>query len=381
MALACARVNARTKYHSLRPLTFKTIAHMTHLPAAAEILELTAEELAAQAHLTYVSDDQPGIERQPWGRGFTYRDDNGNCLKDGDIRRRCQELMIPPAWQNVWICADSKGHIQATGRDEKGRKQYIYHAQWEEISQQTKFDRLIPFAECLPALRTQVNKDLRHHKLSHQKVTALVISLLEESLIRVGNDAYAAQNQSYGLTTMQSDHLDVNSTTIHFDFIGKSGKHQEIDVHNRRLARLIKRCQELPGQELFQYENGSNTYTPITSTDVNHYLLTHMGHHFTAKDFRTWGATVLAAQEFIEQGQAETEPAGAKHVVAVVKAVAAALGNTPAVCRRYYIHPLLIESYLSGDLLPALATTKTAVSGLSRLETAVLNFLRQNFEA
>lgn len=353
---------------------------MTHSPTAAKLLEQTAETLAAQAHLNYVSDEQPGIQRQPWGRGFTYRAAHGNSLKDGAQRRRCQELMIPPAWQDVWICADAKGHIQATGRDEKGRKQYIYHAKWDEISQQTKFDRLIPFAKRLPQLRAQVDEDLRHHNLSHQKVIALVISLLEESLIRIGNEAYATQNQSYGLTTMQSDHLDVNSTTIHFDFIGKSGKHQKIDVHNRRLARLIKRCQELPGQELFQYENGSDGYAPVTSTDVNQYLLTHMGHHFTAKDFRTWGATVLAAQEFSEQGEAETEQAGRKNVVAVVKAVASALGNTPAVCRRYYIHPVLLESYLAGELLPALAATKTAVSGLSLIETAVLNFLSQQFE-
>lgn len=352
---------------------------MTNSPVA-DALERTAEELAAQAHLTYVTDDQPGIQRQPWGRGFTYRDAQGNHIKDEDVRRRCQELMIPPAWQDVWICADAKGHIQATGRDEKGRKQYIYHPKWDEVSQQTKFDRLIPFAESLPQLRAQVDEDLRHHKLSHQKVVALVISLLEESLIRIGNEAYASQNQSYGLTTMHADHLAVNSTTIHFDFIGKSGKHQQIDVHNRRLARLIKRCQELSGQELFQYENGTDGYACVTSTDVNQYLLTHMGQHFTAKDFRTWGATVLAAQEFVEQGEAETEQAGHKNVVAVVKAVASALGNTQAVCRRYYIHPLLIESYLAGELLPALAATKTAAPGLSRMETAVLNFLRQQFD-
>lgn len=333
-------------------------------------------EAAERANLRYVNDGEPGFQRKPWGRGFTYLDVKGRHIKNGEERQRIEALVIPPAWTEVWICADTRGHIQATGRDEQGRKQYVYHPKWEEVRNERKFSRLVAFAEALPRLRRQLDEDLRRHGFPRPRVLALVVSLLDESLIRVGNAAYAAQNDSYGLTTLQNEHLTVSGSHIHFDFMGKSGKHQEVTVRNRRLANLVRRCQQLPGQHLFQYTDEDGALCAVTSTDVNEYLRGQMGDSFSAKDFRTWGGTVLAAQALARQVESAPEVPVAKQAVAAVKEVSAMLGNTTAVCRDYYIHPRIFQVHESGDLLPAIRAVTEPVEGLSETETAVLKLLR-----
>ncbi len=344
--------------------------------APAGSLVIDPVEAAERADLRYVNDDEPGFQRKPWGRGFTYLDMEGRHIKNGQQRERMEALVIPPAWREVWICADPQGHIQATGRDEQGRKQYIYHLKWDEVRNERKFSRLMAFAEALPRLRRQIDEDLRRHGFPRPRVLALVVSLLDESLIRVGNAAYAAQNDSYGLTTLQNEHLTVSGSHIHFDFTGKSGKHQEVTVRNRRLANLVRRCQQLPGQHLFQYTDEAGELHAVTSTDVNDYLREQMGESFSAKDFRTWGGTVLAAQALARQVESAPDVAAAKQAVAAVKEVSAMLGNTTAVCRDYYIHPHIFQAHESGDLLPVMRAVTEPIKGLSETETAVLNLLR-----
>ena len=318
-----------------------------------ELINPDPEERAEMAGLHYVNDGESGYQRKPWGRGFTYLTMEGERVQDSDLRQRFESLAIPPAWQEVWICSDEQGHIQATGRDEKGRKQYIYHPAWEETRTDTKFHRMIAFGEMLPAIRQQVDEDLRKRKLSRAKVVALVVKLLEETLIRIGNREYARNNDSYGLTTLLSEHLEISGSQLVFEFRGKSGKQQEISIRDRRLARLAKQIQELPGQFLFQYvdEEGQCCQT-ITSGDVNQYLRQVTGMDLTAKDFRTWGGTVSGAVELYQIGPGGSQTDSQKRVVAAVKRVAEILGNTPAVCRQYYIHPAIIAAYLDGSLFP-----------------------------
>jgi len=359
------------------PLTRFTVMpdNSSNAPALDADLRPEAEEVARAANLYYVCGDEPGYTRRPWGRGFTYLDAAGHHVKDAALRQRFENLVIPPAWTDVWICADPKGHIQATGRDAKGRKQYIYHPRWETERNALKFSRMIPFGEALPALRQQIDADLRQHKLSREKVTALAVRLLEETLIRIGNEEYAQRNHSYGLTTLQEKHLTLSGSHIRIEFTGKHGKQQEVDVRDRRLARQVARCHELPGHELFSYLDENDQVRPLTSTDVNTYLREYTGCDFTAKDFRTWGATALAASILREMPEVEEPEARQKQVVEMVKQVAEALGNTPAVCRQYYIHPAVTEAYLAGTLREETAVT-TPVEGLSEAETAVLQFLR-----
>ncbi|MBK8903911.1 MAG: DNA topoisomerase IB [Anaerolineaceae bacterium] len=339
------------------------------------------EELAQQANLCYVNDSEPGYHRKRWGRGFTFLDEKDNHITDEKIRSRLEALVIPPAWTDVWICRSPDGHIQATGRDEKGRKQYIYHPDWEEVRNQVKFGRMRAFGEALPALRAQVDADMRSHKLSWARVVALVVSLLDKTLLRVGNAAYTQANGSFGLTTLHDAHTAVSGSYVTFSFSGKGGKHQEVSLQDRRLARQVQQCQELPGQHLFQYIGEDGERYDLTSTDVNHYLHQHTGQDFSAKDFRTWGATICAAEKLAELGPAESEAQAEKNLTTAVKYAAEQLGNTYPICRQYYVHPHVLEAYQAGQLVDQVQKVQSGqqkvIDGLSELETAVLTILSQ----
>jgi DNA topoisomerase-1 len=306
--------------------------------------------MAKAAGLRYVSDQQRGYQRKRRGRGFAYYDWQDKLVRDPKLRDRFNALVIPPAWQEVWICPHENGHILAVGRDEAGRKQYIYHPAWAAAREQVKYSKLLRFGEALPDLRQKVARDLRQRKLTRTKVTALVVALMEQTLIRIGNDEYARSNDSYGLTTLQDDHVHFDQNSVLFEFRGKSGKEHEIALRDKRLARLVKDCQELPGQRLFQYYDEAGTLVALTSTDVNAYLREATGFDFTAKDFRTWGGTILAARLLNECGAPRSETDAKKQIVAAVKRVAEALGNTPAVCRQHYIHPAILDAYTQNEL-------------------------------
>jgi DNA topoisomerase-1 len=332
-------------------------------------------QIAERAGLCYVSDSEPGYSRQRRGRGFTYLDEAGKLITSKKKRQRLEALVIPPAWTDVWICARPNGHIQATGRDEKGRKQYIYHPDWNEMRDQVKFNRLAAFAEALSPLRAQVKNDLGGRKLSQRRVTALVVHLLDETYLRIGNIAYAEENGSYGLTTLQDEHAAVSGSTITFAFPGKGGKNQEISLQDGRLARLVRQCQELPGQHLFQYSGEDEDVYAITSTDVNNYLQSCTGQDFTAKEFRTWGATVAAASKLAALDVPESAQIAKKNVMAAVKYAAQLLSNSSAICRQYYIHPAIVEAYTSGELAQVVQDVQTGKikrkEELSQMETAV----------
>ena len=349
---------------------------------SAEPLITHPSEAASAAGLSYVEEGQPGFTRRRRGRGFSYYDPTGRAVADPELRVRFDRLVIPPAWSTVWICPDPFGHIQTTGRDAKGRKQYLYHPEWDVLRNQAKFGRMLAFGEGLPLLRMCIEQDLHRQKLDRDKVVALVVSLMEETLIRVGNPEYARQNRSYGLTTMLDEHVSVSGQRVNFAFTGKSGKQHSIMLQDRRLARLVQRCQELPGQRLFQYlDEDGRCCQVITSSDVNDYLRTITGQEFSAKDFRTWGGTVLTAAHLDAAGPPENEKSANKQIVQVVKTAAVALGNTPATCRKYYIHPLVFDSYLSGGLFPAMQAGRQPPesdlqAALSPEERGVLNLLR-----
>lgn len=303
---------------------------------------------AESAGLDYVADLSPCIRRVRVGRGFRYVTEDGRNIVDQAEVRRIRALAIPPAWTDVRICARPNGHIQATGRDAKGRKQYRYHTRWRQVRDETKFGRMIAFAEALPAIRARVTTDAAKPGLPREKVLAVVTQLLERTLIRVGNEEYAKRNRSYGLTTLRGKHVDVHGRKISFHFRGKSGKDHVIDVRDPRLARVVRRCQELPGQELFHYVGGDGKVRNIESADVNAYLRAAAGSDFSAKDFRTWYGTLLAARALAEQAR---QGAPRQKVVRTCVAwVAQKLGNTPAVCRRAYVHPAVIDVYLRGKL-------------------------------
>ena len=338
-------------------------------------------EVARHADLRYVSDDEPGIRRRRCGRGFTYVDAQGKTIRDPEARRRFNSLAIPPAWSDVWISADENGHIQVTGRDDKGRKQYIYHPRWQEIRNQAKFNSLLLFGESLPHLRAQIDKDLRRHGLARERVLAAVVRLLEVTLIRVGNEQYARENESYGLTTMRTNHVDVTTTNLHFDFPGKSGKEHHIEIRDPRAARVVRQCQELPGQQLFKYVDEEGNHQTVDSADVNEYLYAATGSDFTAKDFRTWGGTVAAVRAFLELGPGESERGIQKNVVEAVKMVAEKLGNTAAICRDYYIHPAVIGAYQDRsffDLLQEAGEQSNGEEERQAEEQVVLHLLRRH---
>jgi DNA topoisomerase-1 len=339
-----------------------------------------AAALTADAHkagLRYSTDAAPGIRRRKRGNTFSYVDARGASLRDRDALKRIKRLAIPPAWADVWISPHENGHIQATGRDARGRKQYRYHTDWREQRDQNKFDRMIEFAQALPRIRRRVKRDLTRRGMPREKVLATVVRLLEATLIRVGNDEYARQNNSYGLTTMHNRHARVVGTQIHFTFRGKSAKRHEISVRDPKLARIVRHCQDLPGQELFGYEDENGQPHDVTSQDVNDYLRSVSGKDFTAKDFRTWAGTVLAAIALREFEAATSKAEAKKNVLTAIEAVARMLGNTPAVCRKCYVHPRILDSYLDGSTIATIRqrAARKIDRSLSRLkpeEAAVL---------
>lgn len=306
------------------------------------------KESAKAAGLRYVSDRKPGIRRFHAGKNFRYVDPDGKPVKDKEVLARIKSLVIPPAWTDVWICTISNGHLQATGRDARGRKQSRYHPKWREVRDETKYERMVLFAQALPLIRKRVQEDLGLPGLPKQKVLATIVGVMEQTHIRVGNEEYARENKSYGLTTMRNKHVRVDGSTITFDFQGKSRVHHTVSLQDRRLARIIKRCEELPGYELFQYVDADGTTHSIDSSDVNEYLREITGQHFTAKDFRTWAGTVLACDLLRELGPFENETQAKKNIVQAIKSVAEKLGNTPSVCRKCYVHPAVLEAYLGG---------------------------------
>lgn len=310
-----------------------------------------AVDAAKAAGLRYVTDDAPGLTRTRSGRGFSYRRADGTLVHEPAELRRIRQLAIPPAWTAVWICANPSGHLQATGRDARGRKQYRYHERWREIRDGTKYGRMIDFAAALPKIRERTDADLRRQGLPREKVLATVVRLLEGTLIRVGNEEYAKENRSFGLTTMQNRHVEISGGTMVFRFRGKSGVQHEVDVRDRRLAPVVRRCQELPGQDLFQYLDDDGSARGIGSDDVNAYLREIAGDDFTAKDFRTWAGTVLAVRALDELEDFGSEAEAKRGVLTAVEIVAKRLGNTRAVCRKCYIHPAILDAYLDGSLL------------------------------
>jgi len=305
-------------------------------------------EAAEDAGLRYVSDDQPGFSRKRKGEEFEYFDTKGKPIRDEQRLLRIKRLAIPPAWTDVWICPSPNGHIQATGRDARRRKQYRYHERWREIRDENKYDRLINFGKALPKIRRRLKKDLALSGLPREKVLATIVQLLERSLIRVGNEEYARENKSFGLTTMQDRHVDVKGSKLRFRFRGKSGRQHEVDVTDRRVAKIVLKLQDLPGQDLFQYLDDEGNVCEITSQDVNDYLRKITGEDFTAKDFRTWAGTVLAAIALSAAGEFETKKQAKTNIKNAIEAVAKILGNTPAICRQCYIHPIVLETYLNG---------------------------------
>jgi DNA topoisomerase-1 len=332
--------------------------------------------------LRHVSDEKPGIKRERSGRSFRYRDTAGKVVRDGETLGRIKSLVIPPAWTSVWICPDANGHLQATGRDDRGRKQFRYHPRWREIRDETKYARMIAFARALPKMRRRIQKDMSLADLPRNKVLATIARLLEVSLIRVGNDEYARENDSFGLTTMRNRHVDVNGSALRFHFRGKAGKWHNVDIHDRRIAKIVERCQDLPGQELFQFVDDDGERHDVRSEDVNDYLREISGEDFTAKDFRTWAGTVLAAIALRGFEKFDTKAQARKNVVAAIEAVARKLGNTPAVCKKCYIHPHVLDSYLDGTLVERLKQrAEKAISrslrGLPATEAAVLGLLQQ----
>jgi DNA topoisomerase I len=339
-------------------------------------------ESARDARLRYVSDSRPGIRRKRAGKGFSYVGPDGAPIRDDQTLRRIKSLAIPPAWQEVWICAQPNGHLQATGRDAKGRKQYRYHPRWRSTRDETKYAHTIAFGRALPHIRERVEQDLNLPGLPREKVLATVVRLLETTLIRVGNAEYARSNQSFGLTTMRDRHVQIEGTTLQFEFRGKSGVRHSLDLHDRRLARIVKRCRDLPGYELFQYIDDAGQHQTIESADVNDYLRAISGEDFTAKDFRTWAGTVLAALALQEFESFDSQAQAKKNVVSAVQHVAERLGNTPSVCRKCYIHPAIIDAYLEGETLDSLRqrTEQELTSDLASLppeEAAVLALLQQ----
>jgi len=329
---------------------------------------------AKSAGLRYVNDQSAGIRRIRDGDAFLYEGPNGAAVSEDDLQR-IKSLAIPPAWTDVWICSRPNGHLQATGRDARGRKQYRYHPRWRATRDETKYGRLMAFAHALPAIRKRVEEDLARPGLPREKVLATVLRLLEETHIRVGNEEYARANDSYGLTTLRDDHARIEGSKLRFRFRGKSGKEHQIDVRDPRLARIVKRSRDLPGEELFQYLTDDGEHLPISSTDVNDYLREISGQEFSAKDFRTWAGTVLTARALAEIGDYSSQAESKRNINAAIESVAGRLGNTRAVCRKCYVHPAVIDSYVDHTLIERMHTNGHAPAGLDGDEAATLALL------
>jgi DNA topoisomerase I len=334
---------------------------------------------ARSAHLQYVSDESPGIHREKSGRGFRFVSAKHRLVRDSETLERIRSLVIPPAWADVWICPTANGHLQATGRDARGRKQYRYHPRWRDVRDEVKFARMLAFGKALPRIRRRVRRDLKLPGLPRNKVLAIVVFLLENTLIRVGNEEYARTNGSFGLTTLRNEHASIQGNTVRFHFRGKSGKTRSVALSDKRVARVVRRCRDLPGYELFQYLDDEGNPHSVGSSDVNDYLREITGEDFTAKDFRTWAGTMLAATTLIQIGPSPSAHAGKRRTVAAVEIVAQRLGNTPAVCRKCYIHPRVLDSYLAGTLDSLFHNTSEksrVASGLRRSEKGLLSFLK-----
>jgi DNA topoisomerase-1 len=338
-----------------------------------------------QAGLRWVSDQSPGIRRRREKDSFVYVEPDGSRVKDEETLDRIRALVIPPAWTDVWISPLANGHIQATGRDDRGRKQYRYHERWRAVRDANKYERLIDFARVLPRIRRRVRRDLGRRGHPREKVLATVVQLLETTMIRVGNEEYAKENRSFGLTTLRSRHVKVHGSQVRFFFRGKSGKEHEITFRDRRLAAVVKRCEELPGQQLFQYVDEDGERRSIDSGDVNEYIREASGGDFTAKDFRTWAGTVLAARALQEMEKVDSETQAKRNVVAAIERVSERLGNTRAVCRKCYVHPAIVDSYMDGTMLEVLQwraekEMRTSLQNLRPEEAAVLALLQRRLK-
>ena len=351
-------------------------------------MEISATSTARAAGLRYTGDHQPGITRLGQPGKFRYRDADGRLLRDATTLTRIKALAIPPAWTDVWICPHANGHLQATGRDARGRKQYRYHARWRQVRDEVKYERMLSFGRALPAIRAAVARGMQLPGLPREKVLATIVHLLELTLMRIGNEEYARTNKSFGLTTLRTRHVQVDGGAVAFHFKGKSGVRHDIRLSDRRLARVLQRMRELPGQELFQYVDEHGERHGVDSGDVNDYLREVTGEDYTAKDFRTWSGTLLAALALQAFTQVDSEAQAKKNIVQAIESVAKKLGNTPTICRKCYVHPAVLEAYLDGSLwegmrararqqlqddLPALAPEEAAVLALlqQRLQAAV----------
>lgn len=374
-------------------ITFERAATQQKHGGAGADSDAAAREAAKAAHLRYVSDTQPGIRREPaTDNDFRYIGVDGETVTDEKTLARIRSLAIPPAYTGVWICPIPNGHLQATGRDVRGRKQYRYHPRWRETRDETKYDRMLAFGDALPGIRERVAHDLALRGgggggggLPREKVLATIVALLETTRIRIGNEEYARANKSYGLTTLRNRHVEVEGAAVHFHFKGKSGKRHRIDIHNKKLARIVEKCRDLPGQELFQYVDGDGQRHAIHSDDVNAYIREISGSDFTAKDFRTWAGTVLCALCLRQTEAFEKEAEAKKNLAEAIRQVSEQLGNTPAVCRKCYIHPAILESYLEGVPIEGLVAedagstsdrSAAAAAALHPHEAAVLSHLR-----
>src|SRR4051812_49435879 len=343
-------------------------------------------ETAARAGLTYVSDGLAGIRRERAGKAWSYYAPDGSRITDRVELKRIASLVVPPAWTDVWGCADPKGHIQVTARDARGRKQYRYHPSYRDARDKSKFRRMLEFSEILPEIRERVERDLRARDLTRRQILATVVSLLDKTLIRVGNDEYARENRSFGLTTLRGRHVEIKGAKLQFTFRGKSGVDHTVAVTDRRLARIVQQCQDLPGYELFKYLDADGKRQTISSDDVNAYLRETTGRDITAKDFRTWAGTMLAARALCAMGPAKTQREAQRNMNKAIDAVATRLGNTRAVCRKYYVHPGLVLAYLKGLTAPLpkpgppphQARREPAAPALRRDEVAVLQFLQED---
>ncbi len=352
---------------------------------ASTTTALEAVEAAKVAGLRYVSDHKPGIRRLKAGNGFRYQSPDGKAVRDKNILKRIKSLAIPPAWREVWICTDPNGHLQATGRDDRDRKQYRYHPRWREVRDEDKYSRMIAFGKALSKIRRHIRRDLRKKGMQRERVLAAVVNLLELTAIRIGNEEYAQQNKSYGLTTLRDRHAKVNGSRVHFHFQGKSGKAHEIDIDHPRIARTVKKCQDLPGQDLFQYVNGDGAIHDVTSGDVNDYLMEITGKDFTAKDFRTWIGTLLAATALREFKKIDSKAAAKRNILQAIETVAKRLGNTPAICKKCYIHPAVFDSYMDGSLDSVFAEQSNrelarSLNSLHPEEAAVITLLQRKLK-
>ncbi|QOY93005.1 DNA topoisomerase IB [Massilia sp. UMI-21] len=337
---------------------------------------------AKAAGLRYVHDDRPGIRREKAGAAFRYLDAGGDPVTDEATLGRIKSLVIPPAWTDVWICPQANGHLQATGRDARGRKQYRYHPKWRTARDEVKYERMLSFGQALPAIRQEVDRALSLPGMPRQKMLATIVYLLEATMMRVGNEEYARTNKSFGLTTLRNRHAKVDGSDVEFRFRGKSGVYHKVQVHDRRVARIIRRSRDLPGQELFQYVDDEGDTHTIDSSDVNDYLRGITGEDYTAKDFRTWSGTVLAALALQEFEKFDSEAQAKKNIVRAIESVAEKLGNTPSVCRKCYVHPVVLDAYLDGAVLEGLRerTERELTEELHALqpeEAAVLALLQQ----